>query len=1631
MYHMSDLIAFTRRMEGKGSITGPGFHAVGKNVITSRVAKTFRDAKVSSQAAAVAKRVAKLKRWDASYLVQSAYDAVGSEEFFSSFKSAVGWEIPPEAFRRAAEAGKEQLQSHASVAGYLRDALVVSFPYAEDVAEASFTRDFIDLLGACAATCILWASWQASEAKALPWEEFVKLREAEAKRAGSQRLSLEEFLSLHEGEVHPLGRVLTALAVLSPGTGSDEWLANTLGALPLEVSSLVSKSDPLRPSQPPWEVLKEAAGKLTVPLRVPLASPLKDPTAYKSKSEEKDASEDVARGRLAIATIDCEVYKSIVALINAKFPPAPVRQAGATAPEGPPQRGQSNPWPRWSDVQKIVWGLTKTEKGFEEAQRLKSKQCLQCGSTSHRMGDSKCKKSSAVKPFFSQYSKLQADEVEAAMERTAESRNRASQGGAAGSSRERTAALEEGVEARRVPALDRNQDSRIVQVRGKPVCMSEDSGGDFCIIRLDQTAGFVVLPPGQDPDLDELLSLGVVGSDGNKLSLPVGVVDLTKCRDLATGKSFDCKFFVFDGEELPPFVLGRNVLRVLRGLPQRSAVKQTGEFISLVNNQGRQDKSFRAAMGNVSNLKHRLKGEVSKLRAETEDGKGSALRKKLASLMADKLERAGSIKGAEFEVQLLPGAKSEGPPAIPPIRVRSWQEMEAIREFLREGLRMKLVRRSSSPGNNRLVVVNQDGKWRVCLDLTAVNKRTRDEVQLIPRVEEALERLRKDKPALASVLDMVKGYWQVKLHPESKRWCAFSVDGEHFEFDGGSPFGLKGLPAYFNKLVKEMLDQEGLSAFSFNIFDDIIVWGSEADHDERVTRVVSALARRGVVLSFTKADLRKRDLVFAGRRIRLTKDGPVVSISPKSVDKLRKLRIPETREEMRSVTSFLAGLIRHCPGLEERRAYFKDKLWAIPSGQRMEWSPADIQQWEEMLAEAIESPAVRVIDPSARCIGFSDAGKRAEMFLLYQGKLVTSRVGKETVVDWEKSELYLVECRSRVFTDGAQDNWGIWKKETHALYWGVCEEFADVFRYPSKDGLRHVALTDSTVARALLDSDPDEEIIRRWMSALSECAVDILWTRSDKNPSDVGTRRLLGHGVAKGGLRNALLGPQSKAKMVGVIRHAGAYSSGPRVSREQVVAAHGINHEGVHRTVFRWQMMQGITCLPTETKKEARAMAAEVKRSCLWCQQHDRHGAIAPPLRPMDVGSRPFESVSMDLKVFNKPDRAGFQFILVVPERHTKFTVVVPLRSKKRAAVIKALKQQVIGYFGIWDFRLSDNGPEFELDKLLEGWEKSRIRILPYEPQGNGPSERTMRELNHWLKTLSPEQYKEWSAHVWEFMLKLNSALFEGFGDGVSRAKALLGFQPTLPEVWTDVAKRGDVVSEARVPYMETYKAKQLEMEAAFNKRTGAEEVSLVPGDKVLVEARDPKPHGPAFEGPASVVSVNLERNSAVVSTVNERGEGAVQERHLRRLKKLVEPVTAEPGESPELKRELVFDDDEGLVGVDEQHEVNDDHLADDRGRLSDEDKKAVNLARQRLLGADTSGRPKRGMGDMLGVDFHDPTQIKRIDGHEVRDGKLMVHISEWTTGHQGNVGEWRPVTTTSSAIVEPLREYVSTLDEL
>ncbi len=105
-----------------------------------------------------------------------------------------------------------------------------------------------------------------------------------------------------------------------------------------------------------------------------------------------------------------------------------------------------------------------------------------------------------------------------------------------------------------------------------------------------------------------------------------------------------------------------------------------------------------------------------------------------------------------------------------------------MEELIKYMLDQGVIQESNSPWNSPLVLVpKKDGTLRPVINFRRVNEVTVEDHYPLPVLRDLLMYLGSGNKVFSS-LDLLSGYWQLPVAPESREVTAFSTPNDHFEW---------------------------------------------------------------------------------------------------------------------------------------------------------------------------------------------------------------------------------------------------------------------------------------------------------------------------------------------------------------------------------------------------------------------------------------------------------------------------------------------------------------------------------------------------------------------------------------------------------------------------------------------------------------------------------------------------------------------------------------------------------------------------------------------------------------------------------------------------------------------------------
>ena len=263
-----------------------------------------------------------------------------------------------------------------------------------------------------------------------------------------------------------------------------------------------------------------------------------------------------------------------------------------------------------------------------------------------------------------------------------------------------------------------------------------------------------------------------------------------------------------------------------------------------------------------------------------------------------------------------------------------------------------------------------------------------------------------------STLDLQSGYYHIGLSDSAKPKTAFVISGmSKFEFNR-VPFGLAQAPAYFQRLINEVLTD---CNFAMGYLDDIIIFSkTEEEHLQHLEEIFEHLRKAGLKLKLQKCSFFKKHIQYLGHLI--SDEG--IQPLPEKLESIAKMPVPQNVKQVKQFLGFVGYYRKFVPCFSD---IARPLTQLTRKNEGFNWT-TECDKCFHMLKDYLqEAPILRYPDPTANYILYTDASKYT-----YAGVLTQSIDGTD----------HPVAYTSRLFR-GSQLNWAALTKEAYAIYMSV------------------------------------------------------------------------------------------------------------------------------------------------------------------------------------------------------------------------------------------------------------------------------------------------------------------------------------------------------------------------------------------------------------------------------------------------------------------------------------------------------------------------------------------------------------------------------------------------------------------
>ncbi|GBG83466.1 hypothetical protein CBR_g37178 [Chara braunii] len=294
------------------------------------------------------------------------------------------------------------------------------------------------------------------------------------------------------------------------------------------------------------------------------------------------------------------------------------------------------------------------------------------------------------------------------------------------------------------------------------------------------------------------------------------------------------------------------------------------------------------------------------------------------------------------------------------------RELEELRKLLDELLEKGWIRPSSSPfGAPVLFVPKKEGELRMCIDYRGLNAITVKNAELLPRMDDLLDRVQGCK--YFSKIDLKSGYHQIEVHPDDQYKTAFRTRYGHYEFIV-MPFGLTNAPATFQRCMNDLF-RPWLDKFVVVYLDDILVFSRTLQELQgHLGQVLAKLREANFKINAKKCEWAKTQVLYLGHVL----DGDGIKPEDNKIAAIKDWPTPRTLTELPSflgLANYYRKFVRNFSTIVAplRRLLKKEAIW--------QWDKDCTFALKKLKRALIEYPVLKVADPSLPFLVTTDASQ--------------------------------------------------------------------------------------------------------------------------------------------------------------------------------------------------------------------------------------------------------------------------------------------------------------------------------------------------------------------------------------------------------------------------------------------------------------------------------------------------------------------------------------------------------------------------------------------------------------------------------------------------------------------------------
>ncbi|GAU32151.1 hypothetical protein TSUD_68220 [Trifolium subterraneum] len=235
---------------------------------------------------------------------------------------------------------------------------------------------------------------------------------------------------------------------------------------------------------------------------------------------------------------------------------------------------------------------------------------------------------------------------------------------------------------------------------------------------------------------------------------------------------------------------------------------------------------------------------------------------------------------------------------------------------------------------NVVLVKKSNGKWRMCVDFTDLNKACPKDPYPLPSIDRLIDGASGYKTL--SFMDAYSGYNQIKMNTLDAPHTAFMSNTCNYHYTV-MPFGLKNAGATYQRLMDRVFAHQIGKNLEVYIDDMVVKTTSKGEHHEDLKDILASVRKYNMRLNPAKCSFGVQAGKFLG--FLLTNRG--IEANPEKCQAIIDMRSPTSVKEVQQITGRIAALSRFLSCAREKAFHF---FATLKSDMRSPTSVKEVQQ---------------------------------------------------------------------------------------------------------------------------------------------------------------------------------------------------------------------------------------------------------------------------------------------------------------------------------------------------------------------------------------------------------------------------------------------------------------------------------------------------------------------------------------------------------------------------------------------------------------------------------------------------------------------------------------------------------------